>query len=107
MSGIQTSLYLVAVALCIFCTGLTARSRGPLTYFTAFLIIQSGTFLCELLMAHPAAPLIAWRRCDVDRCSRSLLWLAFQESIAGTRPGCASCRADKYNPSAAICSRCH
>jgi hypothetical protein len=58
VTGIQTSLYLVAVALCVFCTGLTARLRGrPLTYFTAFLVIQSATFLCELLMAHPAAPL--------------------------------------------------
>ena len=59
MSGIETSLYLVAVALSTFCTALTTR-RGPaLTFFTGFLIIQSVTFLCELLIAHPATPLKA------------------------------------------------
>ena len=89
MTGIQTSLYLVAVALSVFCTGLTARLRGrPLTYFTAFLVIQSGTFLCELLMAHPSTPLKAlWLGLLM---SGSLLlapclWLAFQESIGGVR----------------------
>lgn len=90
MSGIQTSLYLVAVTLCMFCTGLTTRLRGrPFTFFTAFLVIQSTTFLCELLMAHPATPLKSlWLGLLM---SGSLLlapclWLAFQESIGGTRP---------------------
>jgi AraC-like DNA-binding protein len=90
VSGIQTSLYLVAVALCVFCTGLTTRLRGrPLQYFTAFLVIQSGTFLCELLMAHPATPLKAlWLGLLM---SGSLLlapclWLAFQEIVGGQRP---------------------
>lgn len=90
MSGIQTSLYLVAVALCVFCTGLTARSRGrPLTYFTVFLIIQSATFLCELLMAHPASPLKSLWLALLMSGSLLLapcLWLAFQESVAGIRP---------------------
>ncbi len=89
MSGIQTSLYLVAVALCVFCTGLTARLRGqPLTYFTAFLVIQSGTFLCELLMAHPATPLKALWLGMLMSGSLLLapcLWLAFQQSIGGVR----------------------
>ena len=91
MNGIQTSLYLIAVALCIFCTGLTTRaSRGrPLTWFTGFLVIQSATFLFELLISHPATPLKAlWLGLLM---SGSLLlapclWLAFQESIAGERP---------------------
>jgi AraC-like DNA-binding protein len=90
VTGIQTSLYLVAVALCVFCTGLTARLRGrPLTYFTAFLVIQSGTFLCELLMAHPAAPLKAlWLGLLMSGSLllAPVLWLAFQESIGGARP---------------------
>jgi len=90
VSAIETSLYLVAVALCIFCTGLTARLRGrPLQYFTAFLIIQSGTFLCELLMAHPATPLKSLWLALLMSGSLLLapcLWLAFQENIAGVRP---------------------
>ncbi len=87
----ETSLYLVAVALCIFCTALSSRGRRgePLQYFTAFLILQSATFLFELLMAHPATPLKAlWLGLLM---SGSLLlapclWLAFQESVAGARP---------------------
>ena len=89
MSGIETSLYLVAVALSTFCTALTTR-RGPaLTYFTGFLIIQSVTFLCELLIAHPATPLKGIWLALLMSGSLLLgpcLWLAFQESIAGVRP---------------------
>jgi AraC-like DNA-binding protein len=87
----ETSLYLVAVALCIFCTALSSRARRgrPMTFFTGFLLIQSATFLCELLMAHPATPLKSlWLGLLM---SGSLLlapclWLAFQETVAGTRP---------------------
>jgi AraC-like DNA-binding protein len=90
VSGIQTSLYLVAAALSVFCTGLTARFRGrSLRYFTAFLVIQSGTFLCELLMAHPATPLKALWLSLLMSGSLLLapcLWLAFQESVGGVRP---------------------
>lgn len=90
MSGLQTSLYLIAVALCVFCTGLTTRLRGrPLQYFTAFLVIQSGTFLCELLMAHPATPLKSLWLALLMSGSLLLapcLWLAFQESVGGRRP---------------------
>jgi len=89
MSGIETSLYLVAVALSTFCTALTTR-RGPaLTYFTGFLIIQSVTFLCELLIAHPATPFKAIWLALLMSGSLLLapcLWMAFQESIAGVRP---------------------
>jgi AraC-like DNA-binding protein len=91
MSSIQTSLYLVAVALCIFCTALTSRAaRGkPLTFFTAFLVTQSATFLFELLIAHPATPLKSLWLALLMSCSLLLapcLWLAFQESIGGVRP---------------------
>lgn len=89
MIDVQTSLYLVAVALCVFCTGLTSRLRErPLTWFTAFLVIQSGTFLCELLMAHPATPLKSLWLALLMSGSLLLapcLWLAFQESVGGVR----------------------
>jgi AraC-like DNA-binding protein len=91
MTGIQTSLYLVAVTLCIFCTGLTTRAArgGPLSFFTGFLVIQSATFLFELLMAHPATPLKAvWLGLLMagSLLLAPCLWLAFQESVAGVRP---------------------
>jgi AraC-like DNA-binding protein len=90
MSGFQTSLYLVAVALCIFCTGITVRSRGrEFSWFTGFLVIQSAAFLCELLMAHPSTPLKALWLAMLMSGSLLLapcLWLAFQESIGGARP---------------------
>ncbi|HUQ09326.1 MAG TPA: AraC family transcriptional regulator [Steroidobacteraceae bacterium] len=86
---VQTSLYLIAVALCVFCTGLTNRLSGrPLTWFTAFLVIQSGTFLCELLMAHPATPLKSLWLSLLMSGSLLLapcLWLAFEESVGGVR----------------------
>ena len=93
MSFIQTSLYLVAVALCIFSTGLTTRKslRGaPLRFFTWYLVIQSAAFLFELLIAHPATPLKSmWLGLLM---SSSLLvapclWLAFREVVGGERPG--------------------
>lgn len=92
MSIIQTSLYLIAVALCIFSTGLTTRRTGrgaPLRFFTWYLVIQSAAFLFELLIAHPATPLKAlWLGLLM---SSSLLvapclWLAFREIIGGERP---------------------
>jgi AraC-like DNA-binding protein len=91
MSAIQTSLYLVAVALCVFSTGLTSRTAEGgrrLTFFTGYLAIQSVAFTCELLIAHPATPLKSlWLGLLM---SSSLLvapclWLAFRESVAGER----------------------
>lgn len=91
MSGIETSLYLIAVSLSTFCTALTTRARrgAALRYFTGFLVIQSVTFLCELLIAHPATPLKSLWLALLMSGSLLLapcLWLAFQESIAGARP---------------------
>jgi AraC-like DNA-binding protein len=91
MDAIQTSLYLLAVALCVFSTGLTTRAvpGKPLTFFTGFLLIQSVAFALELLIAHPSTPLKAlwlallmWSSLLLAPC----LWLAFQESIGGMRP---------------------
>ena len=91
MNDLEISLYLIAVALCIFCTGLTTRAaRGtPMTFFTGFLVIQSCTFLGELLIAHPATPLKSLWLALLMSGSLLLapcLWLAFQESVAGVRP---------------------
>jgi len=92
VNTLQTSLYLVAVALCIFSTGLTTRkaSRGaPLRFFTVYLVIQSAAFAFELLISHPATPLKSlWLGLLM---SSSLLvapclWFAFRESLGGVRP---------------------
>ena len=92
MHTLQTSLYLIAVALCIFSTGLTTRKAGrgaPLTFFTVYLVIQSAAFVFELLISHPATPLKSlWL--GLLMVSSLLvapsLWLAFRESIGGARP---------------------
>jgi AraC-like DNA-binding protein len=88
MTGIQTSLYLIAVALCAFSTGLTTRriSGRSLRYFTAFLVVQSFSFLCELWIAHPAT---AWKSLGLGALMSSALllapclWLAIQEGVTG------------------------
>ncbi len=88
MSAIQTSLYLIAIALCAFSTGLTTR-RGtsrPLRYFTAFLVVQSLAFLCELWIAHPSTPYKALALGVLMSGALLLapcLWLAVQEGVTG------------------------
>ncbi len=91
MSAISTPLYLVAVTLCLFSTGLTTRAaRGrPYRFFTVFLLIQSLVFLCELLIAHPATPYKALWLALLMSSSLLLapcLWLTFRESIGGESP---------------------
>lgn len=91
MSGIQTSLYLIAVALCAFSTGLTTRrvAGRPLRYFTAFLVVQSLAFLCELWIAHPATPYKAVGLGLLMSGALLLapgLWLAVQEGVTGQAP---------------------
>jgi len=91
MSAIQTSLYLVAVALCVFSTGLTTR-RMPgrsLRFFTAFLVIQSCLFFCELWIAHPATPCKALALGVLMSGALLLapcLWLAIREGLTGQAP---------------------
>ena len=92
MSTIQAALYLVAVALCMFSTALTTRQvvrNQPLTYFTGYLLIQSAAFVFELLIAHPATPFKAlWLALLMasSLCVAPVLWLAFREIVAGSRP---------------------
>lgn len=92
MTTIQIALYLVAVALCLFSTALTTRraaSGKPLTFFTWYLVVQSAAFVFELLIAHPATPLKSlWLACLMGSslCLAPVLWLAFREIVAGSRP---------------------
>jgi len=90
MSG-TTSLYLIAIALCIFSTGLTTRrvAGRSLRYFTAFLVVQSFAFLCELWIAHPATPYKALALGALMSGALLLapcLWLAVQEGVSGHAP---------------------
>src|SRR6186997_588072 len=88
MSGIQTSKYLIAIALCVFSTGLTTR-RGagrPLRYFTTVVLVQSLAFLCELWIAHPSTPYKAVALGALMSGALLLapcLWLAVQEGVTG------------------------
>ena len=86
-----TSLYLVAIALCAFSTGLTTRrvAGKSLRYFTAFLVVQSLVFLCELWIAHPVTPYKAVGLGVLMAGALLLapcLWLAVQEGITGQAP---------------------
>lgn len=93
MNGVETSLYSAAFALCVFSVGLVrskaeARARGT-TYFTAFLTIEALSFVCELLMAHPATPLKnLWLglRMGLSLLIAPCLWLTVRESVEEPRP---------------------
>ena len=93
MNSLQSSLYTVAVAVCLFSAGVLGRRKShtgqPLTYFTAFLALQSVGFTLELLMAHPAAPFKSlWLglRMSSALLLAPCLWLAIRESVTGGRP---------------------
>lgn len=91
MTGIQSSLYTVAIALCVFSTGiLRARPGRSYVWFTRFLLIATLGFVFELLMVHPAVPLKAlWLalRMGTSLLIGPCLWLVVRESVAGTRTG--------------------
>jgi len=95
MSTIQAALYLIAVALCMFSTALTTRHAAPhqpLRFFTWYLLIQSAAFVFELLIAHPATPMKSlWLALLMasSLCVAPVLWLAFREIVAGSRPALA------------------
>jgi AraC-like DNA-binding protein len=93
MNGVETSLYSVASALCVFSAGLLrgragVRSKGEI-YFTAFLVIEALSFICEVLMAHPATPLkCVWLggRMGLSLLIAPCLWLVIRESSGPRRP---------------------
>jgi AraC-like DNA-binding protein len=90
MTGIQSSLYTAAIALCAFSVGLLRNREGrTFTWFTLFLSVATLGFVFELLMIHPAAPMKAlWLglRMGSSLLIAPCLWLAVRESIEGERP---------------------
>jgi AraC-like DNA-binding protein len=90
MTGIQSSLYTAAIALCAFSVGLLRNRQGwTFAWFTVFLSVATLGFVFELLMVHPAAPLKAlWLglRMASSLLIAPCLWLAVRESIEGARP---------------------
>lgn len=93
MNGVETSLYSAAFALCMFSAGLLrgwagVRRKGE-RYFTAFLIIEALSFICEVLMAQPATPFKAvWLglRMGLSLFIAPCLWLVIRECVEPERP---------------------
>jgi AraC-like DNA-binding protein len=90
MTGIQSSLYTAAIALCAFSVGLLRDRQGrTFSWFAIFLSVATLGFVFELLMIHPAAPLKAFwlaLRMGTSLLIGPCLWLAVRESVAGSRP---------------------
>jgi AraC-like DNA-binding protein len=90
MTGIQSSLYTAAIALCAFSAGILRDRQGrTFAWFTLFLCVATLGFVFELLMVHPAAPLKAlWLglRMGISLLIAPCLWLAVRESVEGIRP---------------------
>lgn len=102
MYTLQNSLYAIAIALCMFSTGITRRKNitgKRLSYFTWFLVIQSLVFVFELLKSHPTTTLKAlWLGLlmSTSLLVAPCLWLAFNESISGVRLRLASLKWQHY-----------
>ena len=95
MLGLQSSLYTVALALCVFSTGILsgkhvrAGRRGRVSYFSAYLGIESLGFALELLIAHPESPFKAFwlgLLMGSSLLAAPCLWLALRENLTGERP---------------------
>jgi AraC-like DNA-binding protein len=90
MTGLQSSLYTAAIALCAFSVGLLRDRQGrTFAWFTVFLSVATLGFVFELLMIHPGAPLKAlWLglRMASSLLIAPCLWLAVRESVDGVRP---------------------
>lgn len=90
--GAVQSLYLVALALCLFSTGIAhgkLRRHGTPSYLTIYLFLEALCFLFELLVGHPGSPLKALWMSLLMATSLLIapaLWLAIQQSIAHERP---------------------
>ncbi len=96
MTGIQSSLYTVAIALCVFSAGILrekrSRSGRPVAWFTTFILVATLGFAFELAMMHPTMPLKGlWlgMRMGMALLVAPCLWLAVKESVEGCRPGIA------------------
>jgi AraC-like DNA-binding protein len=97
MNGIQSSFYTVAIALCLFSTGIVGgrktRTGRPCIWFTVFLALETLGFVLDLLTGHPAVPYKAlWLglRMGMSVLLAPCLWLVMQESVELASPGLAS-----------------
>lgn len=93
MASLQSSLYTIAFALCVFSTGILGnkqvRAGRPMTFFVAYLGIESLGFAFELLTAHPATPFKAlWLALVMISALfvTPMMWLAVEENLTGQRP---------------------
>ena len=87
----QSTLYIAAIALCVFSIGLLRtkmRAFGRPSFFVfAFLAVEAVCFLFEWLMVHPESPAKAlWlgSLMATSFLSAPLLWLAAKEIIQGS-----------------------
>lgn len=93
----QSSLYAIALTLCVFSTGiLNGRSRGKSrrqTYLIAYLAAEALGFALELLVSHPHSPLKAlWLSLLMSSSllPAPLLFLAVRESSRQSLPSLKS-----------------
>lgn len=92
MNSVQ-SLYLVALSLCLFSTGILhgklRRQGDPPSYFALFLLLEALCFLFELLIVHPQVPLKGlWLGLlmSTSLLIAPALWLAIKERVESERP---------------------
>src|SRR3954469_1886519 len=92
MNSAESSLYTVAVTMCVFSAGLLrrrTRAGWSLAWLTWFLAIEAFGFTLELLMSHPTVPLKGlWLglRLGTSLLIAPCLWLAVRETVEGMRP---------------------
>ena len=102
MTGLQSSLYTAAIALCVFSAGILRDRHGrSFAWFTGFLFVATLGFVFELLMVHPAMPLKSlWLglRMGTSLLIAPCLWLAVKESVEGVRPRLAGLGRGHWAP---------
>ena len=92
MASLESSLYTVALALCMFSAGILSkretRSGRAVSWFVVYLAVESLGFALELV--HPSSPLKAlWLGLLMTSSllTAPCLWLAVLEAVTGERPG--------------------
>jgi len=93
MGTVIGSLYTASFTMCLFSLGLVrdrrVRRGRALSWLAWFLVVETASFACELLIAYPDAPLKAlWLglRLDASLFLAPCLWLAVREAAESTRP---------------------
>jgi AraC-like DNA-binding protein len=97
VNEIQSSFYSVAIALCLFSTGIVGgrrtRSGRPFAWFTVFLGLETVGFVLDLLVGHPAVPYKAlWLglRMGMSLLLGPCLWLTVREGVDARSPHVSS-----------------